>query len=154
MAQYQLGEDEKVFDEEASLLYNISFGCLSLGDWQLSSEMWTRLIGLRSSKKERAAKVSDFTVNKSKKEFEESENESSGNCLLGILSFDLSPATSNKKRSADPADKIFALDTDDAKSSTSIAMDLKYKARTVGWRDLTAQILYSHISIFVSLYLA
>lgn len=125
MAQYEFG-DEKLFEEEISLLYNIAFYGLSIGNWGLSTEMWRRLSGLKASQAD-PAKLSDFTVAKSKQD--QQETDETEDCLLDILTFDLTSTASGTERT-EIAD-FFEQQPDNVKRSTNHVQDLKAKARAV-----------------------
>jgi hypothetical protein len=126
VTQYEFG-DEKLFEEEISLLYNIAFYGLSIGNWELSTEMWRRLSGLKASQAD-PAKLSDFTVAKSKRDQEETDE--TEDCLLDILTFDLTSTASGTERT-EIAD-YFEQQPDNVKRSTNHVQDLKAKARAVG----------------------
>lgn len=116
-----------MFEEEISLLYNIAFYELSIGNWGLSTEMWRRLSGLKASRAD-PAKVSAFTVAKSKQDQEETDE--TEDCLLGILTFDLTSTTTSGTERTAKAD-FFEQQPDNVKRSTNHVQDLKAKARAV-----------------------
>lgn len=126
--QYELG-DELLFNEEMSLLFNIAFYALSIGDWKQSASVWKRLSGLRVTRTD-LGKVSALPVNKAKQDQEEIDGDSPEDHLLHILTFSIS-STRVKDRRSDPQFPKISEFNFGSTSSSKLAQDLRNKARAV-----------------------